>query len=89
MDPLACDDALAALRRYSLVEVREEALSVHRLVQAVARDRLAEDARRTWAEAAVRLVNGAFPFDSDDVRTWPECARLLPHALAAARHAEA
>ena len=35
-DPLACDEALKALRRYSLAEVGDGALSVHRLVQAVA-----------------------------------------------------
>ena len=40
-------------------------------------------------EAAVQIVNDAFPSDSDDVRTWAVCARLLPHALAAAEHAEA
>ena len=88
-DPLAFDEALASLRRYSFVEVSGGDLSVHRLVQAVARDRLAEEDRRTWAEAAVRLVDSAFPSgDTRDVRTWPECARLLPHALAAAGHAE-
>jgi len=89
-DPLAFDEAVAALRRYSLLEVGGDALSVHRLVQAVARDRLAEDGRRMWAEAAARLVNDAFPSGiQTDVQVWPECARLLPHALAAAGHAEA
>jgi tetratricopeptide (TPR) repeat protein len=88
-DPLAFDEALAALRRYSLVEVRDDALSVHRLVQAVARDRLQEKAQRMWAEAAVRLVNRAFPFKQDNLQTWPRSARLLPHAFAAAEHAEA
>ncbi len=83
------DQAVATLRRYSLVEVTSDGLSVHRLVQAVTRDRLAEGARRTWAEAAVRLVNHAFPSSiTTDMRTWPQCARLLPHALAAAGHAE-
>ena len=79
----------AALRRYSLVRVETEAetLSVHRLVQAVTRDRLSQEDRRTWAAAAARLVSGAFPHDSDDVRSWPVCARLLPHALAAAHGA--
>ncbi|GAG11015.1 unnamed protein product, partial [marine sediment metagenome] len=65
-DPLAFDKAVATLRRYSLVEVTSDGLSVHRLVQAVNRDRLAEGARKSWAEAAVRLVNDAFPYDSDD-----------------------
>jgi len=89
-DHRAMNKAVAALLQYSLMEKTEEAFSVHRMVQAVARDRLPEEARRTWAEAAVRLVNGAFPSeDTSDVRTWPQCARLLPHALAAAGQGEA
>jgi len=87
-DSLAFDDALAALRRYSLLEVKSDALSVHRLVQAIVRDRLEEDAREMWAEAALRLIDDAFPFDSDDPGTWLESSRLLPHVLAALEHAE-
>ncbi len=89
VDPLLFDDAVAALRRYSLIDVSDESLSVHRLVQAVVRDRLGEGERKRWAETAVRLLSAVFPFDSDDVRTWHLCSRLLPHALAAAAHAEA
>ena len=87
-DEMALNDAVAALRRYSLMTVGDDSLSVHRLVQAVARDRLSDEQRKRWAEAAVRLVNGAFPQKSQDVRTWDECSALLPHALAAAGHAE-
>jgi tetratricopeptide (TPR) repeat protein len=89
-DRRAMNKAMAPLLQYSLLERSGQALSVHRMVQAVARDRLAESERRTWAEAALRLVNDAFPFDiTTDMQTWPVCARLLPHALAAARQAEA
>jgi len=88
-DPLAFDDAVDPLRRYSLVEITAESISVHRLVQAVNRDRLDGDEKKKWAEAAVRIIDEAFPFDSDDVRTWIVCSRLLSHALAAAEHAEA
>jgi len=88
-DPLAFDDAVDPLRRYSLVEITAESISVHRLVQAVTRDRLDGDELKKWAKAAVRIVNKAFPFESYDVGTWPVCSRLLPHALAAAEHAEA
>lgn len=88
-DPLMLDEAVAALRRYSFIDVHEGALSVHRLVQAVVRDRLSPEDRKVWAEAAVRLVDHAFPESSDDVETWPFCARWLPHALAAASQAEA
>ena len=88
-DPLAFDDAVDPLRRYSLVEITAESISVHRLVQAVTRDGLDEDEKKKWAEIAVRIVDEAFPFDSNDVETWPVCSRLLPHALAAAEYAEA
>jgi tetratricopeptide (TPR) repeat protein len=88
-DPVQFGDAIAALRRFSLVSRSGDTLSVHRLVQAVTRERLAEEARKRWAAAAVRTVNDAFPLDSDDVRTWPACSRLLAHALVAADHAEA
>ena len=87
-DEMALNDAIAALKRYSLMTVADDFLSVHRLVQAVARDRLSDEMRKRWAEAAVRLVNDAFPYESDDVRTWDECSVLLPHTLAAAGHAE-
>ena len=88
-DALAFDDAVSAIRRYSLLETDSEAnLSLHRLVQAVIRDRLDEPGRQQWAEAAVNAVNKAFPNDSDDVRTWKECNRLLPHAIATTDLAE-
>lgn len=87
-DELWFDEAVAVLRRYSLIERVEDGLFVHRLVQMVARDRLLDDERRVSADAAVRVVNDAFPFESDDVRTWADCERLLPHALAAAEFGE-
>lgn len=87
-NPLQFHEAVAALRRYSLIEVGDGTWSVHRLVQAVIRDRLGKADQKQWAEAAVRLVNKAFPYEKDEVRTWGECARLLPQALAVAGHAE-
>ena len=87
-DSLAMDGALSALRRYSLVEVTGESLAVHRLVQAVARDFLNEDEKKASAEAAVGLINAAFPYEENVVETWAGSARLLPHALATAGHAE-
>jgi tetratricopeptide (TPR) repeat protein len=54
----------------------------------VVRTELRADAERVWASAAVRLVNAGFPFPSDEVATWPECERLLPHALAVAEHGD-
>jgi tetratricopeptide (TPR) repeat protein len=87
-DQLACNRVVAALRRYSLITKQDDSISVHRLVQLVTRDQLIEDERNRWAAAAVRVVNQAFPFDSDDVRTWPVCAKLLSHAQAATEEGE-
>ncbi|HYP39092.1 MAG TPA: FxSxx-COOH system tetratricopeptide repeat protein [Chloroflexia bacterium] len=89
-DELKMNKAIEALRHYSLVEVDMDrtSLSVHRLVQAVVRDGLGGDERKVWAEAAVDVVDEAFPSESYDVRTWGECARLLPHGLAATGHVE-
>ncbi len=87
----ALASAVAALASYALVSVNwgAAALSVHGLVQALARERLSEAARLDWAEMAVSLLSEAFPRASDDPRAWPACSRLLPHALVACRHAEA
>jgi tetratricopeptide (TPR) repeat protein len=81
------DQAVIALRRYSFVTVTEDALGVHRLVQAVCRNRLSADQARGWAGSAVKLIAQFFPDKAGDVRFWPMCELLLPHALAAARHA--
>lgn len=64
---------------------------VHRLVQAVTRDRLAEAERQTWAVVAVRVVVAAYPDDSynpRDIRIWARCETLLGHALITADYAE-
>jgi len=87
-DTLALNKAVASLRRYSLVQKDGNTLSLRRLVQAVARDRLPGEQKKEWPAVAAAVVNAAFPFDSDDVRFWPVCAALLPHALAATGHAD-
>ena len=48
----ARDDAVAALRRYSLIAAEDGEITVHRLVQAVTRDGLDEAARRGCAETS-------------------------------------
>jgi tetratricopeptide (TPR) repeat protein len=90
-DRLRLNDAVKALQDYSLCrkDPQAQSLSFHRLVQAVAQEALSDEAKLFWCRAALGAVNKAFPSGSDDVRTWPASSRLLPHALAAADHAEA
>jgi tetratricopeptide (TPR) repeat protein len=87
-DPLALADAIAALRRYSLVRVIGDGLFVHRLLQTVVRANLDTCSERAWAVAAIQLLRADFPDLSTKVSTWTECQRLLPHALAVANHGQ-
>jgi len=83
------DRVLASLRRYSLINYSIEGFSVHRMVQAAIQDGLEKECQKNWAEAAVRLVDDAFPKDHlNKPQSWPCCALLLPHSMAATRYAE-
>jgi hypothetical protein len=83
-DELAAGDAVAALRRYSLVRpAGAGAVSVHRLVQAVTADQMPAGLREAWRRAATVLIEAALPGDPQQPATWPAFAALLPHAQAA------
>ncbi len=88
-DPLALDELLAPLARFSLIErdIEKQTYRIHRLVQAVLKDALDGTERRLWAERTVRAMNKAFP--DPDLENWPLCERLQPQALAVALLIEA
>jgi tetratricopeptide (TPR) repeat protein len=81
-DRLALRQATGALDGYALASVTDQALSVHRLVQAVVRQRLDDQTRQAWAASATRLLCAAFPGRPEKAAAWPVAGRLLPHALA-------
>jgi hypothetical protein len=82
-DELAVDDAVAALRRFSLVTPAGNGLvSVHRLVQVVTLAQVSADVADQWRQAATALVEAAMPADPDRPADWPTYAALLPHARA-------
>ncbi len=83
-DELAAKDAVAALRRYSLVRpAGDQAVSVHRLVHAVTADQMPDELRAAWRQATAALVEAALPDDPRQPGTWPVFAVLLPHAQTA------
>ena len=83
-DQLAAGDAVAALRRYSLVSPPADGVvSVHRLVQAVTLDQMPADLAAAWRQAAAAVIEDAIPGDTDQPGLWPICAALLPHARVA------
>ncbi len=83
-DEQAAGDAIAALRRYSLVRPAGDGLvSVHRLVQAVTLEQMTEELSGAWRQATATVVEAAIPEDPQQPGTWPVFATLLPHAQAA------
>ena len=89
-DTIAFNKGLKELNQYSLVTAQTNTLSVHRLVQAVVRDRLRTDERELWSQAAVQSVNASFSNEGlNNPKVWPQCAALLSHAMAVTGHADA
>jgi len=83
-DELARDEAVAGLRRFSLISApRGGLVSVHRLVQAITMDQLPTEEAEAWRRAAAAVIGAALPGDPEDPGCWPVFAALLPHAQAA------
>jgi hypothetical protein len=82
-DQVAAADAIAALRRYSLVTpATPETIQVHRLVQAVTLDQIPAEEAVRWRRTAAALTEAAIPADPMLPEVWPLCSLLLPHAQA-------
>src|SRR5581483_10537682 len=74
-------DALAALHRYSLITLTDAHVSVHRLLQKVVRDQLADLAQSDAAHHALAAVSQVLPEAADRPAAWPRWQELLPHVL--------
>jgi WD40 repeat protein len=83
-DPIALNDAIAALHRYSLTTPAGPGLvQVHRPVQNLTLARIPENLVAGWRQAAATLIDTSVPADTHMPDTWPVCAVLLPHVQAA------
>ena len=77
-DELARDEAVAGLRRFSLISAPQGGLvSVHRLVQAITLDQLSPQEADAWRQAAAAVIEAAMPSDPKDPGSWPVFAALL------------
>jgi hypothetical protein len=74
-------ESLGRLASYSLINVVGDSIAVHRLVQAVTRQRLEPQRLATVTATAVALLEQALPDQPDQPESWPCFARLLPHVL--------
>jgi TIR domain/Tetratricopeptide repeat len=78
--------ATSALAEFSLAETGDGLLSVHRMVQTLARSELGPD-EPVWAGLALAMIAASFPRDVADPVSWPACESLLGHAIVSAGHA--
>ncbi|MFL5698426.1 MAG: tetratricopeptide repeat protein [Ktedonobacteraceae bacterium] len=83
-DPFMFQQLIAELLKFSLVKhlAEEHALGIHRLVQAVQRDRMELEIQRQWAGRVIGAVNTVFPKDTQDPSVWQQCLRYLDQSQA-------
>ena len=82
-DPLAWRQTLARLARQSLARIDQRGLVMHRLTQAILRDRLTGEQAAATRACAEAVLAAADPGDPANPVTWPRWAQLMPHLLAA------
>jgi hypothetical protein len=82
-DPLGWRQTLAQLARRSLARIDRRGLVMHRLTQAILRDRLTPEQAAATRERSEAILAAADPGDPPNPVTWPRWAQLMPHLLAA------
>ena len=81
-DVLAWRKLLTALGRSSLARIDQRTMQMHRLTQAILRDRLTPERADATRALAGRILAASNPANPDDPVSWPRWAELLPHILA-------
>jgi tetratricopeptide (TPR) repeat protein len=82
-NPLGWRQTLAQLTRQSLARIDSRGLVMHRLTQAILRDRLTAELAAATRERSEAILATSNPRDPGNPVTWPRWAQLMPHLLAA------
>jgi hypothetical protein len=82
-DPLAWRQTLAHLTRQSLARIDSRGLVMHRLTQAILRDRLTPAQADAARERSEIILAASSSGDPGNPVTWPRWAQLMPHLLVA------
>jgi len=83
-DPDTLAGTVGTLVSYSLARRSPGSFQLHRLVQAVIRQRIPCDRQQAAADQVVALLTAAAPGDPDNPAGWPAFAELAPHVLTTA-----
>jgi tetratricopeptide (TPR) repeat protein len=90
-DSLKVEAAAAALATYSVIQVTEQYISLHRLTQEVEYNNMVRsDDHRLLPETielAAELIHPHLPDDPDDSERWYQFAELIPHIISLSDHA--
>ncbi len=81
-------DAVGAAVSYSMLQRFKDTFHMHRLVQAVIRNRLGSERAQLVAAQTVALLAASHPGDPNDPANWARFARLAPHVLTAGRFSD-
>ncbi len=84
---LKFDTAIRDLTRYSLIKTEKDRVSIHRLLQEVIRESLG-DTKVEYFQYCVMILHKLFKYDEYDMKTWNNCARLMPHVQSVLTHEE-
>ena len=82
-DPLAWRQTLAHMARQSLARIDHRGLQMHRLTQAILRDRLTPACASATRRRAEAILAASDPGDPPNPATWVRWAQLMPHVLTA------
>ena len=82
-DPLAWGETLGNLAQQSLARIDQRGLVMHRLTQAILRDRLPPEQATDIRERSEAILAANNPGGADNPVTWPRWAQLMPHLLTA------
>jgi tetratricopeptide (TPR) repeat protein len=81
-DPIAWGETLTHVTSRSLARIDQRGMQLHRLTQAVLRDRLTPAQAAATRALAEAILAASEPGDPMDPSTWPGWALLMPHLLA-------
>ena len=82
-DPIAWRQTLTQVSRHALARLDHRGLQMHRLIQAILRDRLTPGQAAATRQRAEAILVANNPHDPGNPATWPRWAQLMPHLLAA------
>ena len=82
-DPLAWPQTLGHLTRQALARVDQRGVVMHRLTQAILRDRLSPAQTVDTRNCTEAMLAASDPDDPANPATWPRWTQLMPHLLAA------